>query len=274
MAEQVKIVAIGASNTDANYAHLLGQHPCYTEFLEWLLRDVPPGKAQVVNRGVAGHTLFDMETRFRRDVIDEHPEYAIILGGTNDAGHIAYILEHGRSMPSSPIGFEDEFDDNPSTGGLPYEGHMQGAAAHEEKLEKGVLVSFSCIRKMCDMALAGRTTPIVCTVPPYGRIERETRGIELGRQVIKAINHHIRAYCGMNRGSEYQEPGPVVLADLYQALLGDNGEYMHPDYSRDMLHINGRGHAKAAAVLFRALTNSDIELELPGGYKVSSYSRL
>jgi len=43
-------------------------------------------------RGISGQTSSEMLVRFRRDVIDLHPKYAVILAGTNDIaqnnGHI------------------------------------------------------------------------------------------------------------------------------------------------------------------------------------------
>jgi len=38
------------------------------------------------NRGVVGELTSDMLNRFQKDVVDLHPDYAIILGGSNDLG--------------------------------------------------------------------------------------------------------------------------------------------------------------------------------------------
>ncbi|HXY83528.1 MAG TPA: GDSL-type esterase/lipase family protein, partial [Candidatus Saccharimonadales bacterium] len=43
-------------------------------------------KVNVLNRGINGDLTSGMLERFSRDVIDEKPNYAIILGGTNDLG--------------------------------------------------------------------------------------------------------------------------------------------------------------------------------------------
>lgn len=37
-----------------------------------------------LGRGISGQTTSHMLVRFRRDVIDHHPEYVVILAGTND----------------------------------------------------------------------------------------------------------------------------------------------------------------------------------------------
>lgn len=41
-------------------------------------------KIQVINKGIPGDTTSGMLARFYRDVLDEKPTYAIIMGGTND----------------------------------------------------------------------------------------------------------------------------------------------------------------------------------------------
>ena len=37
-----------------------------------------------IGRGISGQTTSHMLVRFRRDVIDHHPKYVVILAGTND----------------------------------------------------------------------------------------------------------------------------------------------------------------------------------------------
>src|SRR5690242_12953114 len=44
------------------------------------------GAASVTVSGVCGELTSEMAARFHRDVIEEAPDYAVILGGTNDLG--------------------------------------------------------------------------------------------------------------------------------------------------------------------------------------------
>lgn len=66
--EPVKVVFIGNSITDS-----------------WV-RDRPEffKEHQFVGRGISGQTSCQMLVRFRRDVIDLHPQAVVILAGTND----------------------------------------------------------------------------------------------------------------------------------------------------------------------------------------------
>jgi lysophospholipase L1-like esterase len=39
---------------------------------------------EILNRGISGDTLEDMNLRLKKDVLDEKPDYTIVMGGTND----------------------------------------------------------------------------------------------------------------------------------------------------------------------------------------------
>jgi len=43
--------------------------------------------AEFVNKGINGQLTSDMTTRYNRDVIQEEPDYVILMGGTNDFLH-------------------------------------------------------------------------------------------------------------------------------------------------------------------------------------------
>ena len=46
----------------------------------------------LVGRGISGQTTSQMLVRFRRDVLDLHPEYVVILAGTNDIARNTGII--------------------------------------------------------------------------------------------------------------------------------------------------------------------------------------
>ena len=50
------------------------------------LQEQMGGRGCVLIRGVCGETTQDMRMRFQVDVLDQQPQVAIILGGTNDLG--------------------------------------------------------------------------------------------------------------------------------------------------------------------------------------------
>jgi len=90
----MKIVALGDSLTvgESEFEPSdSGQTISYPKYLETLaeihLRSLHSDvKVNVLNRGINGDLTSGMLERFSRDVIDEKPNYAIILGGTNDLG--------------------------------------------------------------------------------------------------------------------------------------------------------------------------------------------
>ncbi len=259
MGDQVKIVAIGDSNTDKMFINTMFNALCYTDFLELILQNVPPGDTLILNRGKSGETTIDLGARFRKAVIEEHPDYAIIFGGTNDAGYIAQVIANGNIPLSTAIASEIG---QLSLGGLAYLG-LRDIEGVEKKLERGAEIANGHLEEMCDAALTNGITPILCTIPPYKK-GNESPQIDYGKKVIRLMNDNIRAFCNLN-------PGRVVLADGYIAL--DNKTepgYMNPEFSADLIHLNERGQAKLAAVLFKALTESDIEFSLHDGYLVSS----
>ena len=58
-------------------------------------------RVKVLNKGVNGDLTSGMLERFSRDVIDEAPDYVIVLGGTNDIGwglDLAIIAHNLTSM--------------------------------------------------------------------------------------------------------------------------------------------------------------------------------
>ena len=69
-----------------------------------------------LGRGISGQTTSHMLVRFRRDVIDHHPKYVVILAGTNDVaknlgeiapenslGNIISMCEIARANKIKPI---------------------------------------------------------------------------------------------------------------------------------------------------------------------------
>lgn len=62
------------------------------------LQDLMGASARVRVSGVCGEVTGEMVLRFRQDVLDHHPDYVIILGGTNDLGWNAAPSEIMRNL--------------------------------------------------------------------------------------------------------------------------------------------------------------------------------
>jgi lysophospholipase L1-like esterase len=90
----MKIVALGDSLTvgETGVGFSTWQEPvAYTDCLgafakEYLRSRRSDLKIEVLNKGVNGDLTSGMLARFSRDVVEEKPDYVIILGGTNDIG--------------------------------------------------------------------------------------------------------------------------------------------------------------------------------------------
>lgn len=51
-----------------------------------------------VGRGISGQTTYQMLVRFREDVVNLHPEYVLINGGTNDVAENNHVYNEERTM--------------------------------------------------------------------------------------------------------------------------------------------------------------------------------
>ncbi len=71
-----------------------GRETPYGQFLQSMLG----GAGQVRISGICGELTGEMVMRFRRDVLDHHPAYVPILGGTNDLGWNASPSEIMRNL--------------------------------------------------------------------------------------------------------------------------------------------------------------------------------
>lgn len=89
----MKIVALGDSLTvgESEFDSGSDEYTSFPRYLEFLARrHLDPRqsdlKVRVVNKGVCGDLTSGMLERFSSDVVEEKPDYVIILGGTNDIG--------------------------------------------------------------------------------------------------------------------------------------------------------------------------------------------
>ena len=74
--------------------HPGGQETPYGRFLqEWLGPSV-----EIRVSGVCGELTSEMAMRFRQDVLQHRPEYAVVLGGTNDLGWNAHPEDIMRNL--------------------------------------------------------------------------------------------------------------------------------------------------------------------------------
>lgn len=54
---------------------------------DWLRASAPGSAPQIVNKGISGNTIWDLQRRWESDVIDEQPQLVSIKIGINDVWH-------------------------------------------------------------------------------------------------------------------------------------------------------------------------------------------
>jgi lysophospholipase L1-like esterase len=113
MNRSMRIVTFGNSLTvgyqSPSFLNPRGESTPYGQFLQELLGD----SAQVLIRGVSGELTADMALRLDRDIIALKPDYAVILGGSNDLGwglqpkevmqNLVAMYERVRSKGIQPV---------------------------------------------------------------------------------------------------------------------------------------------------------------------------
>ncbi|MCM8825209.1 MAG: SGNH/GDSL hydrolase family protein [Candidatus Omnitrophica bacterium] len=88
--EGQKVVCIGDSITDcgrrAEFAPLGNGYVKY--FNDMIIARYPERKIAVVNKGISGNTIIDLQNRWEDDVIYHKPDWLTILIGINDLHHV------------------------------------------------------------------------------------------------------------------------------------------------------------------------------------------
>ncbi len=101
-----KIVCIGDSITDcgrrAEFAPLGNGYVKY--FNDLLVASYPEKNISVINKGISGNTIIDLQNRWEDDVIYHNPDWLTILIGINDLHHVL------RKSPDWQDCTEDKFE--------------------------------------------------------------------------------------------------------------------------------------------------------------------
>jgi len=110
-----KLVMIGDSITDCGRALPVGEGresalgTGYVSLVDALLKTaVPPANIRVINMGIGGNTVRDLQGRWQTDVLDLQPDWLSIMIGINDVwrqfdspmqreGHVS-LAEYGRTL--------------------------------------------------------------------------------------------------------------------------------------------------------------------------------
>lgn len=120
-AEGLRVLYIGDSITDGNWGgggarpssqrdlmdmnHIYGHGFMFLCAAHYMSR-YPEREYQFFNRGISGHTLYDLEKRWEEDVLAIQPDVLSVLIGTNDAGR---YLKGEKMNPFNFVDWEETY---------------------------------------------------------------------------------------------------------------------------------------------------------------------
>lgn len=131
LAKHQKLLFIGDSITDCERIKPVGEglkealgHG-YVSIVDALLTSTYPELGiRVVNMGISGHTVRDLKERWKTDVIDQKPDWLVVMIGTNDVWR----------QFDSPLRVEEH------VGELEYEDTLRQLVSNTKPLVKGIVL--------------------------------------------------------------------------------------------------------------------------------------
>ena len=180
----------------------------YGAFLQELLGSA----ARVVVSGICGELTGEMAMRFRPDVLQHHPAYVVVLGGTNDLGWNARPADIMRNLLKM------------------YELAQAGGI-------QPVAVTVPSIRLGMELGEDPST--------PWGAGSEGTDG-------QRWVAEHIERRQMLNRLiSDYCTSRGVAWIDLFAATLEPRTMRLAAVYSNDGLHLSTEGYSRLAELLYQ-----------------------
>ena len=104
-----RLLFIGDSITDCdrrNDPEHLG-HGYVRLLRDWLCASRPASAPVVINRGISGNKMPDLQRRWQRDVIDEQPDALSVFIGINDVWHGLIPDRNGTEIGNFLAGYRD-----------------------------------------------------------------------------------------------------------------------------------------------------------------------
>jgi lysophospholipase L1-like esterase len=156
----------------------------------------------LVNRGFAGEQIKSAVKRFNADVVELNPKVVVLFEGTNDIS-VLYAKIKDENLTDQQI----------------YEEVKKISFNHE---------------KIIRFAISGGIKLIVCSILPYGCLDKRS-------EMIIMLNKMIKELC-----EKYSLP----FADFHSALVNDDGLTLKPVHFGDELHPHVLGYNEMAKVLY------------------------
>ena len=263
---EFRLVVVGASTVAGAYAKTNGT--TFPALLERRLRQAMPGRTvNVINAGVEGYTLREIEILVERGVIPLRPTAVLVYAGFND---MAYICRDSAGVSSNlqPL-------PAPSMPRWTLTGDMiakNTVALRDSPARAGIVDPAGRIPDSYRQGLDRIVTklegagiaPVLLTVARGFRPDAGAAGRKLATSAL--YYNHCLDYEGLNKAgnlfngviAEVARSRKVPLVDLGQAMPGG------PTYFVDAAHFTFAGEEAASTLIYQALVN-DTQLVRPAG---------
>ena len=263
---EFRLVVVGASTVAGAYAKT--NSATFPALLERQLRQAMPGRTvNVINAGVEGYTLREIEILVERGIMPLRPTAVLVYAGFND---MAYICRDsaGVSSPLQPL-------PAPSLPGWTLSGTIiskNTVALRDSPGRAGIVDPTDRIPDSYRQGLDSIVTklegagiaPVLLTVARGFRPEDGAAGRKLATSAL--YYNHCLDYEGLNKAgnlfngviAEVARSRKVPLVDLGQAMPGG------PKYFVDAAHFTAAGEEAASQLIYQALVN-DTQLVRPAG---------
>lgn len=264
--DEFRLVVVGASTVAGAYAKT--NSATFPALLERQLRQAMPGRTvNVINAGVEGYTLREIEILVERGIMPLRPTAVLVYAGFND---MAYICRNsaGVSSPLQPL-------PAPSLPGWTLSGTIiskNTVALRDSPGRAGIVDPTDRIPDSYRQGLDSIVTklegagiaPVLLTVARGFRPEDGAAGRKLATSAL--YYNHCLDYEGLNKAgnlfngviAEVARSRKVPLVDLGQAMPGG------PKYFVDAAHFTAAGEEAASQLIYQALVN-DTQLVRPAG---------
>lgn len=188
----------------------------------------------VINTGFPGDTVVDLDERFERDVLSEHPSHLFIWPGLND------ISQFVQELPD-----------------------VEDQAKLNQTLRQTSRFIAGKIAGMAQQAKDMGIVTIIGTIPPYtnrlSHFEEEPEGaalVRIGLPLLDQVNQRLRNFNGQ-----------FIISDIHPGLVNTQTglskvEFSYGDDTKtgDVLHLNNRGQMVAAAILTNTLLKKTVTI--------------
>ena len=263
---EFRLVVVGASTVAGAYAKT--NSATFPALLERQLRQAMPGRTvNVINAGVEGYTLREIEILVERGIMPLRPTAVLVYAGFND---MAYICRNSAGVSSQlqPL-------PAPALPGWTLSGTMiakNTVALRDSPGRAGIVDPTGRIPDSYRQGLDSIVTklegagiaPVLLTVARGFRPEDGAAGRKLATSAL--YYNHCLDYAGLNKAgnlfngviAEVARSRKVPLVDLGQAMPGG------PKYFVDAAHFTAAGEEAASQLIYQALVN-DTQLVRPAG---------